>query len=79
MEGGVGFPGQGKVIMVQEVSEDLLTDRLGLEGVRVLLGKAGCSLQAAPGIQETQGEQLAHSAVERQSARFVWVFFFLLN
>lgn len=66
MEGGVGFPGQGKLIMGQEVSEDLLTDRIGLEGVRVMLYKAGCSLQAALGIQETQGEQLAHSTVERQ-------------
>ena len=74
MERDLGFSSQEKVMMVQ-VCEDLLTDRLGLGDVGPVVGKAGCSLQASLGIQKTQGRQQAHSSVERVS--MLWVLFLL--
>ena len=74
MERDMDFSSQEKVMMVQ-VCEDLLTDRLGLGDVGLVAGKAACSLQAALGIQKTQGEKQAHSSVERVS--MLWVLFLL--
>ena len=47
----------------------------------MVVGKGGCSLQAALGIQKTQGEQRAYLSVERESAcsGFVVVCLFLIE
>ena len=45
----------------------------------MVVGKGGCSLQAALGIQKTQGEQRAYLSVERVSMLWVCCCLFVLN